>query len=111
LQYIDTHPSPNFQILSYDDLIERPKEMISGFYRQFGYPEYPTLGRIVAQAVAETQTYRSDHEYSYERMGFTRDQIVAAYQDIFDRFGFDTGVPLTNPAKITLEPPIPVPGD
>lgn len=111
LHYIDTHPSPNFQILSYDDLIERPREMISGFYRQFGYPEYPSLGRIVAQAVTETQTYRSDHEYSYERMGFTRSQIVAAYQDIFDRFGFDTGKPLTQAAKITLEPPIPVPGD
>lgn len=111
LRYIDTHPSQNFKILSYDDLIERPREMISEFYLQFGYPEHPALERIVAQAVAETRTYRSDHEYSYEAMGLTRAQIVAAYQDIFDRFGFDTGVPLTNPTAFTLEAPIPVPGD
>jgi hypothetical protein len=110
LHYIDTHPSPNLEILSYDDLIQRPKEMISNFYRQFGYPVYPSLERIVTQAVAEATTYKSDHQYSYEKMGFTHDEIVAAYQDIFDRFGFDTGVPLTRPALV-LEPPIPVPGD
>lgn len=110
LQYIDTHPSPNFEILSYDDLIERPKEMISAFYRQFGYPEYPSLVRIVAQAVAETQSYRSDHHYSYARMGFSHDEIIHAYQDIFDRFGFDTGISLKTPA-LALEPPLPVMGD
>jgi len=27
--------------------------------------------------------------YSYEEMGFTRQQIVEIYADIFERFGFD----------------------
>jgi hypothetical protein len=27
--------------------------------------------------------------YSYEEMGFTREQIVEIYSDIFQRFGFD----------------------
>jgi hypothetical protein len=39
--------------------------------------------------VKETLTFRSDHSYSYEEMGFTRAQIVELYADIFERFGFD----------------------
>jgi hypothetical protein len=44
----------------------------------------------VDQAVEETLAFNSDHIYSYEEMGFTREQIVEIYSDIFERFGFDT---------------------
>jgi hypothetical protein len=110
LAYLDSHPSPNALVLSYDDLIQRPEQVIRGFYRQFGYPERDGLENIVAQAVAETRTYKSDHQYSYEKMGFTREEIVAAFQDIFERFGFDVGEPTSAPALV-LEPPVPVAAD
>ena len=71
-------------------MINRPEEMIRSFYGQFGYPEDPALPRIVAQAVTEIRSHKSGHAYSYDEMGFTREEIVAAYQDIFDRFGFAT---------------------
>jgi hypothetical protein len=63
--------------------------MIRSFYEQFGYPDKPGLDAIVDQAVKETLSFNSDHTYSYEEMGFTREQIVALYADIFERFGFD----------------------
>ena len=37
----------------------------------------------------ETLSFNSDHVYSYQEMGFTREQIVQLYADIFERFGFD----------------------
>ncbi len=37
----------------------------------------------------ETLSFSSDHVYSYEEMGFTHEQIVEMYADIFERFGFD----------------------
>jgi DNA/RNA-binding domain of Phe-tRNA-synthetase-like protein len=43
----------------------------------------------VDQAVKETLTFKTDHVYSYQEMGFTRQQIVEIYADIFERFGFD----------------------
>jgi len=89
LKYLDTHPSPRYLILNYDDLIQRPERVIRGFYEQFGYPDKPGLDDIVDQAVKETLSFCSDHVYSYEEMGFTREQIVETYSDIFDRFGFD----------------------
>ena len=90
LQYLDAHPSPRHLILNYDDLVQRPERVIRGFYEQFGYPDKPGLEQIIDQAVKETLSFHSDHSYSYEEMGFTREQIVQLYADIFDRFGFDT---------------------
>jgi hypothetical protein len=89
LKYLDEHPSPRYLILKYDDLIQRPEQVIRGFYEQFGYPDKPGLDDIVDQAVKETLTFSSDHVYSYEEMGFTREQIVELYVDIFERFSFD----------------------
>src|SRR5512139_3808328 len=89
LQYLDAHPSPRHMILNYDDLIQRPEYVIRSFYEQFGYPDKPGLDRIVDEAVKEAMSFRSDHFYSYEEMGFTHRQILETYADIFERFGFD----------------------
>jgi hypothetical protein len=89
LKYLDAHPSPRHLILNYDDLIQRPEQVIRAFYEQFGYPDQPGLEDIVDQAVKETLAFNSDHIYSYREMGFTREQIVRIYADIFERFGFD----------------------
>jgi omega-hydroxy-beta-dihydromenaquinone-9 sulfotransferase len=92
LQYLDAHPSPRHLILNYDDLIQRPEQVIRSFYEQFGYPDKPGLDRIVDEAVKEALSYRSDHFYSYEEMGFTHRQILETYADIFERFGFEKRV-------------------
>ena len=89
LNYLDSHPSPRHLILNYDDLIQRPEAVLRSFYEQFGYPDKPGLEGIVDEAVKETLSFNSDHVYSYEEMGFTREQIIEFYPDIFERFGFD----------------------
>ena len=103
LQYLDSHPSPRHLILNYDDLIQRPERVIREFYEQFGYPDKPGLDGIVDQAVKEALSFNSDHTYSYEEMGFTREQIVEIYGDIFERFGFDTREhELTSPQMVKV---------
>jgi hypothetical protein len=100
LKYLDSHPSPRHLILKYDDLILRPEQTLRAFYEQFGYPDKPGLVDIVDQAVKETLAFHSDHVYSYEEMGFTRQQIIDLYSDIFERFEFDE----RDPARSDLEP-------
>ena len=99
LQYLDSHASPRHLILNYEDLIQRPEFVLHAFYEQFGYPDKPGLELIVDQAVKETLSFHSDHVYSYEEMGFTREQIVEMYSDIFERFGFDKREPLPSPTE------------
>jgi hypothetical protein len=81
-------------ILNYEDLVQRPEFVLHSFYEQFGYPDKPGLELIVDQAVKETLSFHSDHVYSYEEMGFTREQIIELYSDIFERFGFDKREPV-----------------
>ena len=76
--------------MKYDDLIQRPEAVIRAFYEQFGYPDKPGLPVIIDRAVKETLAYHSEHVYSYEEMGFTREQILEMYPDIFKRFNFET---------------------
>jgi len=103
LRYLDSHPSPRHLIVNYDDLIQRPEAVIRGFYEQFGYPDQPGLPIIIDQAVKETLAFKSDHNYSLEEMGFTREQIVEIYKDIFERFNFDTREDLVPVQQIELD--------
>jgi hypothetical protein len=89
LQYLDSHPSPRHLIMEYDDLIQRPEAVLHSFFEQFGYPAKPGLDEIVDKAVKETLAFQSDHVYSYRDMGFTREQIVELFSDIFERFNFE----------------------
>jgi hypothetical protein len=106
LSYLDSHPSPRHLIEKYDELISDPERVIRKFYRQFGYAEQPWLDRIVAQSVEETLAFNSDHIYSYEDMGFTREQIISLYPEIFERFNFDkrewTVTTAEKPARIQI---------
>jgi hypothetical protein len=96
LEYLDAHPSPRNLILNYDHLIQRPEAVLRAFYEQFGYPDKPGLEIIVDEAVKETLSFNSDHVYSYEEMGFTREQIIDLYPEIFERFGFDKREPIVH---------------
>ena len=93
LDYLDRNPSQNKMILLYDDLIQKPEETIRSFYHRFGFTDQLALEQIVRDAVDDTRRFKSEHVYSYEEMGFTREQILASYADIFARFGFDQREP------------------
>jgi len=93
LQVLDQNPSPTKMILNYDDLIRWPDQIIRTFYEQFGYQESPGLEKIIQAAIEETRTYRSDHVYHYEEMGFSHAEILREFDDIFERFNFDRREP------------------
>lgn len=101
LRYLDEHPSPNHAIISYTDLISDPIGVTHGLYKQFGYTLYKELDQAFMDGIRSTEARRMKHTYSYEEMGFTREEIVALYADIFERFGFDQRDP--KPTPILLE--------
>lgn len=93
LAVMDSNPSPADMIVNYDDLIRWPEQVIRSFYEQFGYHESDGLEQIINAAVEETHSYRSDHVYHYEEMGFSREEILREFEDIFERFNFDRREP------------------
>lgn len=116
LRVLDAHPSPNHLILNYDELIRWPGEVIRSFYGQFGYAASPGLEQIIADAIEETRTHQSDHQYHYEEMGFTQAEILREFEDIFERFNFDRREPgapaaLTSAILPVIAAEVPLAGD
>jgi len=93
LKVMDQNPSPEKIILNYDDLIRWPDQTIRSIYEQFGYAESPGLENIIHSAIKETKSYHSDHVYHYEEMGFSHEEILREFDDIFERFNFDRREP------------------
>ncbi len=116
LEVLDKNPSPNHLIVNYEDLIRWPEQVIRGFYEQFDYAESPGLEKIIQEAIEETRTHRSDHVYKYEEMGFSREEIVREFEEIFERFNFDRREPgqpveLGNSILPVIAAEVPIPGD
>jgi hypothetical protein len=71
--------------------------VIHAFYQRFGYNDHAFLEQVLRDGVEDLQGKLREHIYSYEEMGFSREQILTAYADIFTRFGFDRRDPATIP--------------
>jgi omega-hydroxy-beta-dihydromenaquinone-9 sulfotransferase len=93
LEVIDRESPQRCMIVRYDDLMESPDAVFRSIYSRFGYPESDALESLLREAVATAEAHSSSHKYSYEAMGFTREQIVEEFAHIFARFGFDTREP------------------
>jgi len=93
LKVLDNNPSSKHLIVNYDDLIRWPDQVIRGFYGQFGYTESRGLEKIIKDAIEETGTHQSDHRYKYEEMGFSHEEILQEFEEIFERFNFDRREP------------------
>ena len=94
LKFIDDHPSDQWQVVVYDDLMREPMRVIRTLYRQFDYPIGEGLEKVTSEVEADKDQYKSDHLYSYEDMGYSRQEIIDAFPDIFERFHFDRREPL-----------------
>lgn len=94
LEVIDRDSPQRCMIVKYDDLMHSPDSVFRSIYSRLGYPRSDALEALLRDAVAAAQAHSSSHNYSYEAMGFSREQIVREYAHIFERFGFDTHEPV-----------------
>jgi omega-hydroxy-beta-dihydromenaquinone-9 sulfotransferase len=90
LEVIDRNSPEQCMIVRYDDLMQSPDAVFRSIYSRFGYPKSEALETLLREAVDTAEAHSSSHEYSYEAMGFTREQIVREFAHIFERFEFDT---------------------
>jgi hypothetical protein len=58
-------------------------------YRKFGLEMAPEFLGTMQEIDDKQKRYKSDHLYSFEKVGISRKQIVSNLRHIFERFGFD----------------------
>jgi hypothetical protein len=93
LERLDRAPQENYIIVCYDDLVADPTGTVTRIYDHFGFEIGPAYARVLRAEAERARNYHSRHAYSLEGTGLTRAEIVAQFQDVFDRFGFSPGDP------------------
>jgi hypothetical protein len=82
-------PPDRQQVITYQTLVTHPAQTVIGIYTSFGFEMSPFYNTIIQREEEKARSYKSKHEYSLEKFNLSREQIVALYEDIFDRFGFE----------------------
>jgi len=91
LERLERAPRENYMVVNYNDLVQDAEHTIAEIYQRLGFEISPAFARVLREEAEKARNYRSKHEYSLEQMGLTREEVVAEYEDVFARFGFDTG--------------------
>jgi hypothetical protein len=77
------------RVITYQVMVTHPAQTVRDIYSSFGFAMSPAYTAIIQREEEKARSYRSKHEYSLEKFGLTREQVVTRYEDIFDRFGFE----------------------
>jgi len=82
------HPETPALWVRYEELVERPLDVITGIYERFGIA-LSTQARAQLQAEqARSRSYRAEHLYSVEEFGLSYDEIRTALAPLFARFAW-----------------------
>jgi hypothetical protein len=90
LECFERAPRDSYILVRFDELVADIEETVRDIYDRFGLEPSPSLVRAARKAAERSCQYASQHLYSLEQVGLTREQIVDRLADIFERFGFDT---------------------
>ncbi len=75
--------------IRYDDLIADPRGTLEHCYRKLGMEMSSSFRDRLRFEAARQREYRSQHAYTLEDFGLTRDQVYEELRDVFEAYGFD----------------------
>ncbi len=82
----------NYLIIRYNDLVEKPEKTVKQIYNHFDYKITSNFEKQILETVSNAKKYRSNHHYSLEEMGISREQVLLEFGEVFDRFSFDRDI-------------------
>ena len=84
-----TLPANQFIELHYEELLSDPQAAVLKIYQHFNWaPSEKYLARLKNEQ-ARNKNYKSNHLYSLEQYGFTKEEIYNELGDIMDEMGFE----------------------
>lgn len=75
-------------LVKYDDLVADPQGTVSRIYRDLRIPLTPAYRAKLEQATRAHREFKSEHTYSLEEFGITREEIYEELSDVFAELGF-----------------------
>jgi hypothetical protein len=73
----------------YTELVADPKAVVERVYDRFGLPMGDALRQRLEAATDQAREYRSEHHYTLEEYGLTRQGVAARLGPVLEAYGFE----------------------
>lgn len=91
LERLEQAPQESRIFVNFHEMVADPEKIVTEIYNHFGLKIDAQFAAVLHEATERAHEYESNHVYSLEGTGFTQEQIVSTYADVFERWGFDPG--------------------
>ena len=89
VERLELAPEESRVLVNFHELVADPEKVVTEIYTRFGLEISPEFADILKQETERSRRHKSNHDYSLEDVGFTREEILTTYDDVFERWGFD----------------------
>lgn len=90
IRRLEEGPDGRMVVVTFDELVGDLGGTIRDIYSALGFEIGSEYGRALEKEVEKARGYESQHDYSLGGMGFTPEQIAEMYEDVLERFEFET---------------------
>jgi hypothetical protein len=89
VERLERAPDSSRIFVNFHDMVRDPEGTVRTIYEQFDLEISDEFAEILRTEAERAKHHSSSHAYSLEATGFTREQIVTAFRDVFERWQFD----------------------
>jgi hypothetical protein len=81
--------SDRFMCIHYRELLSDPERQVLDIYQRFSLPLSDEVRQEIHLRCDEQKNYKSDHRYSLEQFGLSKDYVYNELKELFDHYGFE----------------------
>ena len=76
-------------VIRFEDMVGNPRQAFEVIADRLGIDIMQPYADILDKETAKSLQYISPHKYSLTEIGYTREQIINEFRDVFQRWHFD----------------------
>jgi omega-hydroxy-beta-dihydromenaquinone-9 sulfotransferase len=92
VERLEQAPSDSRALVNFHELVKDPEKIVTEIYQGIGLELSPEFAEILRVESEKAGQHTSNHQYFLESVGFTKEQILSTYQDVYERWGFDPDI-------------------
>ena len=89
LQRLPELPKDQYTVVNFHRMVNQAEQVVSEIYERLNLEMDPAFRELLYQRATEARQHESQHDYALDEMGLSCQQIVAEFEEIFERFEFD----------------------
>ncbi len=80
------------EFIKYDELTEQPDRIVENLYDWLGLNYTSEFKQVVTKESQSARNYQSQHEYSIDKMGLSKEEILKEFQAVFSHYEFSNHI-------------------